>query len=114
MTIPTRTRCSLTARTARVVRVENRARLFTLLSLHLRHTTHTALIHTKNEMRTGVSRRYLFVPKVVVQFPLLVRHHGNLGGVGVQLYKLAQCPLVSLPGERLPVGPEHGVAADVN
>jgi len=105
MTIPTRTSCSLSARTARVVRVENRARLFTLLSLHIRHATRTALIHTKKEMRDGVSRPHLFVPKVVVQLPLLVRHHEDLGGVGVQLYKLAQCSLVSPPRERLPEDP---------
>ena len=97
-----------------MVRVENRARLFTLLSLHLRRTARTALIHKKTEVRNEVSRRYSFVPKLVAQLPLVVRHHDDLGGAGVELDELAQRPLVSPPGELLAVGPENDVAEDVD
>jgi len=68
--------------------------------------------YTKEEMRDGVSRRHHSVPKIVVQLPLLVRHHEDLGGVGVELDELAQCPLVSPLGERLPAAPEDEVAEE--
>ena len=64
-------------------------------------------------MRDGVSRRLLFVPKVLVQLPRLVRRHDDLGGVELELKELSQCPLVSPPGQRLPVGTERDVADKV-
>lgn len=64
-------------------------------------------------MRKEVRRRYLFVPKVVAQLPLVVRHHDDLGVAGVELDELAQRPLVSPPGELLAVESENDVAEDV-
>jgi len=51
--LQTRTSYSLTVGTAGVVRVVRKDRLFTLLSLHLRHPTRTALIHKKRKCVMG-------------------------------------------------------------